>query len=71
MDIQQDVNAPAGSIAYLGGAGAYSWQGYFSTKFVNNPARDTVILTMSTVAADGALPHNLRIVAIANAAVVD
>lgn len=71
VDIQQDVNAPAGSIAYLGGAGAYSWQGYFSTKFVNNPARDTVILTMSTVAADGALPHNLRIVAIANAAVVD
>lgn len=71
VDIQQDVNAPVGSTAYLGGAGAYSWQGYFSTKFVNNPGRDTVILTMSAVAADGALPHNLRIIAAANAAVVD
>ena len=71
LDLQAGTNAPAGSPHYLGGAGAYSWQGYFSTKFVNNPARDTVILTMTTVAADGALPHNMRIIAAANAAVVD
>lgn len=71
LDIQQGPNAPVGSMHYLGGAGAYSWQGYFSTKFVNNPARDTIVMTMSTVAADGALPHNLRIIAAANAAVVD
>ncbi len=71
LDIQQGVNAPPGSMHYLGGPGAYSWQGYFSTKFVNNPARDTVILTMTTPAADGALPHNLRLIAAANAAVVD
>ena len=71
LDIQQGVNAPPGSMHYLGGSGAYSWQGYFSTKFVNNPARDTVILTMTTPAADGALPHNLRLIAAANAAVVD
>lgn len=71
VDIQEGVNAPAGSIHYLGGPGAYSWQGFFSTKFVNNPAQDTVILTMSTPGFDGALPHNLRLVAAAAAAVVD
>lgn len=71
LDIQQGVNAPVGSDHYLGGAGAYSWQGYFSTKFVNNPRRDSVILTMTTPAADGALPQNLRIVAAANAAMND
>lgn len=71
LDIQEGVNAPAGSIHYLGGPGAYSWQGFFSTKFVNNPAQDTVILTMSTPGFDGALPHNLRLVAAAAAAVVD
>lgn len=71
LDIQQDVNAVPGSMHYLGGAGAYSWQGYFSTKFVNNPARDTVIMTMTTSAADGALPQNLRLIAAANAAVID
>lgn len=70
VDIQQGENAPAGSIHYLGGPGAYSWQGFFSTKFVNNPRLDTVILTMSTPGFDGALPHNLRLVAAATAAVV-
>jgi len=71
VDIQEGENAPAGSIHYLGGPGAYSWQGFFSTKFVNNPRLDTVILTMSTPGFDGALPHNLRLVAAATAAVVD
>lgn len=71
VDIQQGENAPAGSIHYLGGPGAYSWQGFFSTKFVNNPRLDTVIMTMSTPGFDGALPHNLRLVAAATAAVVD
>ena len=71
VDIQQGENAPAGSIHYLGGPGAYSWQGFFSTKFVNNPRLDTVIMTMSTPGFDGALPHNLRMVAAATAAVVD
>jgi CubicO group peptidase (beta-lactamase class C family) len=71
LDIQEGVNAPPGSLHYLGGPGAYSWQGFFSTKFVNNPARDTVILTMSTPGFDGALPHNLRMIAAANAAVLD
>ena len=71
VDIQEGVNAPVGSSAYLGGAGAYGWQGYFSTKFVNNPSRDTVILTMAASAADGVLPENLRIIAAANAAVLD
>ncbi len=70
LDIQEGVNAPVGSQAYLGGAGAYSWQGFFSTKFVNNPAKDTVILTMTTPGFDGALPHNLLLVTVANAAVV-
>ena len=70
LDIQEGVNAPVGSATYLGGAGAYSWQGFFSTKFVNNPAKDTVILTMTTPGFDGALPHNLLLVAAANAAVV-
>lgn len=71
VDIQEGADAPQGSIHYLGGAGAYSWQGFFSTKFVNNPALDTVILTMSTPGFDGALPHNLRLIAAATAAVVD
>ena len=71
VDIQEGPNAPAGSLHYLGGPGAYSWQGFFSTKFVNNPARDTVILTMSTPGFDGALPHNLRMIAAATAAVID
>jgi CubicO group peptidase (beta-lactamase class C family) len=71
VDIQEGDNAPAGSIHYLGGPGAYSWQGFFSTKFVNNPALDTVILSMSTPGFDGALPHNLRVIAAATAAVVD
>lgn len=71
LDIQDGVNAPAGSPAYLGGVGAYSWQGFFSTKFVNNPAKDTVIMTMTTPGFDGALPHNLLLVAAANAAVAD
>jgi CubicO group peptidase (beta-lactamase class C family) len=71
LDIQQGENAPAGSLHWLGGPGAYSWQGFFSTKFVNNPRLDTVILTMSTPPFDGALPHNLRTVAAATAAVVD
>ena len=71
VDLQEGVNAPPGSLHYLGGPGAYSWQGFFSTKFVNNPAKDTVILTMSTPGFDGALPHNLRMVAAATAAVVD
>lgn len=71
LDIQQGINAAPGSLHYLGGPGAYSWQGYFSTKFVNNPALDTVILTMTTPAADGALPHNLRLIAAATAAVID
>ena len=71
VDIQEGENAPSGSIHYLGGPGAYSWQGFFSTKFVNNPRLDTVILTMSTPGFDGALPHNLRLVAAATAAVVD
>lgn len=71
LDIQDGVGAPDGSIHYLGGKGAYSWQGFFSTKFVNNPARGTVILTMSTPGFDGALPHNLRIIAAANAAVIN
>lgn len=71
VDIQEGENAPAGSLHYLGGPGAYSWQGFFSTKFVNNPALDTVILTMSTPGFDGALPHNLRVVAAATAAVID
>ena len=71
LDIQDAVGAPAGSTHYLGGAGAYSWQGFFSTKFVNNPARDTVILTMSASGFDGALPQNLRIIAAANAAVIE
>ena len=70
VDIQQGENAPAGSIHYLGGPGAYSWQGFYSTKFVNNPRLDTVMLTMSTPGFDGALPHNLRMVAAATAAVV-
>lgn len=71
LDIQEGVNAPDGSIHYLGVKGAYSWQRFFSTKFVNNPANDTVILTMSTPGFDGALPQNLRIIAAANAAVTD
>ncbi len=71
VDIQEGENAPAGSIHYLGGPGAYSWQGFFSTKFVNNPRLDTVIMTMSTPGFDGALPHNLRLVAAATAAVTD
>ena len=71
LDIQEGENAPAGSLHWLGGPGAYSWQGFFSTKFVNNPRLDTVILTMSTPPFDGALPHNLRTVAAATAAVVD
>ncbi len=66
VDIQEGENSPTN--AYLGGPGAYSWQGYYSTKFVNNPAKDTLILTMSAVAADGALPSNLRIIALVNAA---
>lgn len=70
VDIQEGDNAPAGSMHYLGGAGAYSWQGFFSTKFVNNPAKDTVIMTMTTPGFDGALPHNLRLIATANAAVI-
>ena len=70
VDLQEGENAPAGSIHWLGGPGAYSWQGFFSTKFVNNPRLDTVILTMSTPGFDGALPHNLRLVAAATAAVV-
>ena len=70
VDIQEGENAPAGSIHYLGGPGAYSWQGFFSTKFVNNPRLDTVIMTMSTPGFDGALPHNLRMVAAATAAVI-
>jgi CubicO group peptidase (beta-lactamase class C family) len=71
VDIQEGANAPEGSIHYLGGPGAYSWQGFFSTKFVNNPALDTVILSMSTPGFDGALPQNLRVIAAATAAVVD
>src|SRR5918998_1283522 len=71
VDVQEGENAPSGSIHYLGGPGAYSWQGFFSTKFVNNPRLDTVIMTMSTPAFDGALPHNLRMVTAATAAVVD
>jgi len=71
VDIQEGENAPSGSLHYLGGPGAYSWQGFFSTKFVNNPRLDTVILTMSTPGFDGALPHNLRMVAAATAAVTD
>jgi CubicO group peptidase (beta-lactamase class C family) len=71
VDIQEGENAPSGSIHYLGGPGAYSWQGFFSTKFVNNPRLDTVIMTMSTPGFDGALPHNLRTVAAATAAVID
>lgn len=70
LDIQDGVNAPPGSLHYLGGKGAYSWQGFFSTKFVNNPARSTVIMTMSTPGFDGALPQNLRIIAAANAAII-
>ena len=70
VDIQEGENAPSGSLHYLGGPGAYSWQGFFSTKFVNNPRLDTVILTMSTPGFDGALPHNLRLVAAATAAVI-
>ena len=42
----------------------------YLTKFVNNPRLDTTILTMSTPGFDGALPHNLRLVAAATAAVV-
>jgi CubicO group peptidase (beta-lactamase class C family) len=71
VDLQEGENAPSGSIHYLGGPGAYSWQGFFSTKFVNNPRLDTVIMTMSTPGFDGALPHNLRMVAAATAAVID
>jgi CubicO group peptidase (beta-lactamase class C family) len=71
LDVQEGENAPAGSLHWLGGPGAYSWQGFFSTKFVNNPRLDTVILTMSTPGFDGALPHNLRMVAAATAAVID
>lgn len=71
LDIQEGEAAPPGSTHYLGGKGAYSWQGFFSTKFVNNPAKDTVIMTMTTPGFDGALPQNLRVIAAANAAVVD
>ncbi|SIQ40586.1 CubicO group peptidase, beta-lactamase class C family [Alkalispirochaeta americana] len=71
LDIQEGVNAPPGSLHYLGGPGAYSWQGFWSTKFVNNPAHDTVIMTMSTPGFDGALPNNLRMIAAAAAAVED
>ncbi|MBE6485022.1 MAG: beta-lactamase family protein, partial [Actinomycetaceae bacterium] len=71
LEIQEGIGAPDGSPAFLGGPGAYSWQGYFSTKFVNNPAKDTVILTMTASDADGALPHNLRLITVATAAVVD
>lgn len=71
LEIQEGTGAPAGSPAFLGGQGAYSWQGYFSTKFVNNPAKDTVILTMTASNADGALPHNLRLITIATAAIND
>ena len=53
VDIQEGENAPSGSIHYLGGPGAYSWQGFFSTKFVNNPRLDTVIMTMSTPGSTG------------------
>lgn len=71
VDIQQDAAVPPGSMHYLGGAGAYSWQGFFSTKFVNNPAKDTVMLTMTTPGFDGALPHNLRIIQALTAALTD
>jgi len=71
VDIQEGENAPSGSLHYLGGPGAYSRQGFFSTRFVTNPWLDTVILTMSTPGFDGALLHNLRMVAAATAAVVD
>ncbi|TVR93260.1 MAG: class A beta-lactamase-related serine hydrolase [Spirochaetaceae bacterium] len=71
LDIQADMNAAPGSLHYLGGPGAYSWQGFWSTKFVNNPITDTVILTMSTPGFDGALPNNLRMIAAAAAAVSD
>ncbi len=71
LDIQERENAPSGSVHWLGGPGAYSWQGFFSTKFVNNPRLGTVIMTMSTPGFDGALPHNLRMVAAATAAAID
>ena len=71
LDIQEGMNAPAGSLHYLGGPGAYSWQGFWSTKFVNNPRHETVIMTMSTPGFDGALPNNLRMIAAAAAAVED
>ena len=61
---------PAGSIHWLGGPGPYSWQGFFSTKFVDNPRLDTVMLTMSTPGFDGALPPSAGYVAAATAAVV-
>ena len=71
LDIQERENAPSGSVHWLGGPGAYSWQGFFSTKFVNNPRLGTVIMTMSTPGFDGALPHNLRMLAAATAAAID
>ncbi|MDO4259998.1 MAG: serine hydrolase domain-containing protein [Actinomycetaceae bacterium] len=71
LEIQDGLGAPEGSPAFLGGRGAYSWQGYFSTKFVNNPAKDSVILTMTASNADGALLHNLRLISIATAAMKD
>jgi CubicO group peptidase (beta-lactamase class C family) len=52
VDIQANAKMSALNDWY-GGPGSYGWRGFFSTMYFNNPAEDTVVMTMAQTPRHG------------------
>jgi CubicO group peptidase (beta-lactamase class C family) len=68
VDIQEDVTAP---LVYNGGKGAYTWRGFWGTEWFAHPKHDMVVICMTQMGFDEALPCLWKINTAAGAAVLD
>jgi CubicO group peptidase (beta-lactamase class C family) len=68
VDIQEDVNAP---MVYYGGKDAYSWRGFWGTEWFTHPRRDLLVITLTQMGFDEALPCLWKLNTVAGSAVLD
>jgi CubicO group peptidase (beta-lactamase class C family) len=68
VDIQADEKMNALNDWY-GGKGSYSWRGFWSTLWINDPADETVVMFMSQIPRAG-IPWGYRVKNAVSAAVI-
>jgi CubicO group peptidase (beta-lactamase class C family) len=69
VDIQPEEKMNALNDWY-GGKGCYSWRGFWSTLWINDPADDTVVMFMAQIPRAG-FPWGLKVKIAASAAVIE